>query len=84
MLEQIQNLNTSFATSQSFNMVGKYVYVENELESGDKEMVFGKVDGVIKQEGLDYLLMGDEKYLASNVVVCWTLWMMKPLWTQTS
>ncbi len=69
MLEQLQNLSATFSTSQSFDLVGKYVYVENESEgSADTEMIFGKVDGVVKRDGIDYLLVGDEKYNASDVV----------------
>jgi flagellar basal-body rod modification protein FlgD len=68
MLEQIQNLNTSFSSSQSFSLVGKYVYVESAGEGDEPELIFGKVDGVLKQDGIDYLLIGDEMYKASSVV----------------
>ena len=68
MLEQIQNLNTTFASSQSFGLVGKYVYVESASGEEGSELIFGKVDGVIKQDGIDYLLIGDEMYKASSVV----------------
>jgi len=68
ILEQMQNLNTTFSASQSFSLVGKYVYIENEAEGAGAELIFGKVDGVIKQDGIDYLLIGDEKYNAASVV----------------
>lgn len=67
MLEQIQNLNTTFASSQSFSLVGKYVYVESVGEDEEPEVIFGKVDGVIKQDGIDYLLIGDKMYNAASV-----------------
>lgn len=69
MLEQIQSLNTTMTTGQNYSLVGKYVYVTQEVEGQDEpELVFGKVNGILKQEGIDYILIGDEKFEASKVV----------------
>jgi flagellar basal-body rod modification protein FlgD len=69
MLEQIQSLNSTMTTGQNQSLVGKYVYVTNEVEGKDKpELVFGKVSGILKQDGIDYILIGKEKFEASKVV----------------
>lgn len=69
MLEQIQSLNTTMTTGQNQSLVGKHVYVTQEVEGQDQpELVFGKVNGILKQEGIDYILIGDEKFEASKVV----------------
>ncbi len=69
MLEELQSLGAASLQSQAYSLIGKYVYV-NDTESGtvNAELKFGKVDGVFKQNGLDYVVIGDEKYPLSNVV----------------
>jgi len=66
-LEQMQALNSGFTTSQAYSLVGKYVYVSKGTDGQDAETIFGKVDGVIKQDGIDYLIVGDQKYELSDV-----------------
>jgi flagellar basal-body rod modification protein FlgD len=63
MLEQIKEMSASFSTSQAYSMVGKYVYVQN----GDDGLIFGKVDGVVKEKGTNYLLIGGKTYDAADV-----------------
>ena len=68
MLEQLSNLNTGFASSQAYSLIGKYVYVDTAGEGQEEvELVFGKVEGIVKQDGIDYLLIGDETYETSAV-----------------
>lgn len=64
VLEQMQSLNSGFMTSQAYSLIGKHVYVSNEEEG---QLIYGKVDGVVRQDGIDYLLVGDEKYDVSDV-----------------
>jgi len=62
MLEQIKEMSQSFTTSQAYSMVGKYVYVQD----GDN-LIFGKVDGVVKDDGTNYLMIGGKSYDAGKV-----------------
>ena len=62
MLEQIKEMSMSFSTSQAYSMVGKYVYVQD-----GNDLIFGKVDGVVREEGVNYLLIGGNTYDASQV-----------------
>ena len=62
MLEQIKEMSMSFSTSQAYSMVGKYVYVQD-----GNDLIFGKVDGVVREEGVNYLLIGGNAYDASQV-----------------
>jgi flagellar basal-body rod modification protein FlgD len=68
ILEQLQNLNSTMSANNAVDMVGKYVYIEDSTAGNESGVIFGKVDGVIKQDGIDYLLVGDKKYSASDVV----------------
>lgn len=63
MLEQIKEMGQSFSTSQAFSMIGKYVYVQQ-----GNDLIFGKVDGVVKENGVNYLMVGGEMYDATKVV----------------
>jgi len=62
-LEQMQTLSADFAASQAYSMIGKYVYIDD----GTEKLIFGKVDGVVKEDGINYLLVGGEAYEASKV-----------------
>ncbi len=62
MLEQIKEMGQSFMTSQAYSMIGQYVYVQD----GDS-LIFGKVDGVVKENGINYLMIGGEMYDLANV-----------------
>ncbi len=68
VLEQLQNLNSTMTANNAVDMVGKYVYIEDATAGNETGVIFGKVDGVIKQDGIDYLLVGDKKYSTSDVV----------------
>lgn len=66
-LEQMQSLNTGFTTSQAYNLIGKYVHLTKGAGGQEEETIFGKVSGVVKQDGVDYLIVGDEKYELADV-----------------
>lgn len=69
MLEELQSLNDTMTQTQLYSLVGKYVFVNNiNSESGEQELVYGKVEGVIKQNGIDYLIIGDKQYQLSDLV----------------
>ena len=63
MLEQINEMGESFSTSQAYSMISKYVYVQD-----GEDLVFGKVDGVVKENGINYLMIGGEMYDTTKVV----------------
>lgn len=69
MLEELQSLNDTMTQTQLYSLVGKYVFVNStNSESGEQELVYGKVDGIIKQNGIDYLVIGDNQYQLSDLV----------------
>ena len=63
LLESFQSLSAGFTQSQAYSMIGKYVYIQDS-----EGMVFGKVDGVVNEKGVNYLLIGGETYNAAMVV----------------
>ena len=62
LLEEMQTMSAGFMTSQAYSLIGKMVYVD-----GETELVYGKVDGVIRRNGIDYLLIGEDGYPLSLV-----------------
>ncbi len=58
-LEQMQNLNSSFAYTTGFAMMGKYVSGEVTDESGNVKYVEGKVESVRITSGKVYAIVGD-------------------------
>lgn len=66
-LEQMQQLNSGFATSQAYGYSGKYVTVQTQDANGQQQVVYGRVDGVIRQDGVDYVMIQDALYPASKV-----------------
>ncbi len=64
MLQQLSGLNDSLTASQVYGMIGNYVYIG---ESSDSDLIFGKVDGVIKENGVNYLMVGGSLYDISEV-----------------
>lgn len=63
MLQSITDLSASFATSQAYGMLGKYVHVQD-----GNDIVYGRVNGVVNEKGVNYLLVGDTYYDAANVI----------------
>lgn len=69
MLEELQSLNDTMTQTQLYSLVGKYVFVNTtDSETGEQELAYGKVDGIIKQNGIDYLVIGDNQYQLSDLV----------------
>ena len=66
LLEQIQQLNGTTNTSQAYSLMGKYVNID--AKGDGTSYVFGKVDGVIIEDGKPYVVVGDSKYPYDNVV----------------
>jgi len=66
-LEQMQSLNQGFARSQAYSLIGKTVYVNNEAEDGTLDVIYGKVDGVVRKDGMDYIVVNDEHYTVDDV-----------------
>ena len=64
MLEQISSLGSALAATQAYSMIGKYVYIG---EDGSSDMIFGKVDGVIGDGGVNKLMVGGETYDMSEI-----------------
>lgn len=62
-LEAMTEMSSSFALTQAYSMIGKNVYIQD-----DSDLVYGKVSGVVTEDGVNYLLIGDEYYDASTVV----------------
>lgn len=68
VLEQMQSLNAGFMRSQAYSLIGKTVYVARPAEDGSgEEVICGRVDGVVRQDGIDYLMVGQELYAVSEV-----------------
>ena len=66
-LEQIQSLNETMVSGQAYNMVGKYVYVPAVVD-GEEALICGRVEGVVNEKGISYLLIGEGKYQMSDVL----------------
>lgn len=57
-LEQMQELNKSFSTSQAYNLVGKNVVGKVTDDNGATSTILGRVTGIVRQGGQDYLQVG--------------------------
>lgn len=57
-LEQMSALNETFASTQAYSLVGKDVAATLNI-NGINQTIYGKVAGVVKQSGKDYLQIGD-------------------------
>lgn len=66
MLNQMTSMSDSTVQSQMYSLVGKYVYVYGD--SSQQSLTAGLVDGVVKEGGVNYLVIGDQKYKLSDVV----------------
>lgn len=64
-LEQLQSMNETMSQSQAYNLVGKDVYVK---DATGKNILSGTVDGVIKLNGINYVVIGEETYPATDVI----------------
>ncbi len=64
MLQQLSTLSTSMSSSQAYSLIGKYVYLQ---ERPDSQLILGKVDGVVRENGINCLMVGGETYDMSKV-----------------
>lgn len=58
-LQQMQQLNATFNTSQAYSLIGKNVVGEVQENDGSKAQILGRVTGVVRQGGTDYVQVGD-------------------------
>lgn len=58
-LQQMQQLNSSFSTSQAYSLIGKNVVGEVQEDNGSTIQILGRVTGVVRQGGADYLQVGN-------------------------
>lgn len=61
-LEAMNSMGKSFALTQAYSMIGKQVYVQDGTD-----IVNGTVSGVVSENGINYLLIGDKYYDATKV-----------------
>ncbi len=66
MLNQMTSMSDATVQSQMYSLVGKYVYVY--ADGSQQSLVAGLVDGVVKENGTNYLVIGEQKYKLSDVV----------------
>jgi flagellar basal-body rod modification protein FlgD len=64
MMQQLSEIGDSLSTSQAYGMIGKYVYIGDEMSS---DLIFGRVDGVINSDGVYKLMVDGETYDLSEV-----------------
>lgn len=57
-LEQMQELNTTFASSQLYSLIGKNVVGTVSDGFGGQAGIFGRITGVVRQGSKDYLQVG--------------------------
>lgn len=61
-LEAVNNLSTSFSTSQALGLVGQYVILNTKTESGDPKQVAGLVQYVTVSNNQALLRVNDKYY----------------------
>ncbi len=64
MMEQLSSINEGIVANQTYGMIGKYVYIGDGAGS---DLIFGKVDGVVNEGGVNYLMVGGETYSLTDV-----------------
>ncbi|MDR3278383.1 MAG: hypothetical protein LBT12_06375 [Oscillospiraceae bacterium] len=58
-LEQMENMNSTMATFQAYNLAGKYVVADVTLADGSSSVVYGFIDRIVKSNGETYAQIGD-------------------------
>lgn len=67
-LEQITALSETMMAGQAYGLVGKYVYAGIvDEKTMTEEIYFGRVDGVLRQNGQYALVMGDKIFGISDI-----------------
>lgn len=66
-LEQMQELNATFSSSQAYSLIGKNVLANTTDSSGKSIQIYGEVTGIVRQNNKDYLHIGQYLVTASSV-----------------
>lgn len=61
-VEQLQNMNSTFASNQALNLAGKYVILNVPDSAGNITQVSGLVDYVTVSDGKAYFSINDQYY----------------------
>lgn len=64
VLEQLSGMNDAFTTNQAYSLIGKYVFIGDGSSS---DLILGKVDGVVNEDGVNYLMVNGNTYELSDV-----------------
>lgn len=62
-LEAMTEMSAGFMASQAYSMIGKYVVVQDGYTLAN-----GKVSGVVTEDGVNYVMIGDKYFDAKKVV----------------
>lgn len=62
-LEAMSEMSAGFMASQAYSMIGKYVVVQD-----GSTLAKGKVSGVVTEDGVNYVMIGDKYFDAKKVV----------------
>jgi flagellar basal-body rod modification protein FlgD len=65
MLNSINSLSDSMVQTQMYSLVGKEVYVYTDASHTD--MAVGMVESVVKQDGVNYLIIGGNAYELGDI-----------------
>lgn len=66
-LESMNAMASSMEANSAYNLVGKYVYIDSYDENFNAITVFGRVDGVLKQDGEYKAVVGEYMYKLSEI-----------------
>lgn len=66
-LEQMQSLNTAFLSGQNRALLDKFVLISEKTNQGE-QVIYGRVDGLVRHGSKDHLLVAGFLYLPEQVV----------------
>ena len=66
-LEQMQEMNSSFSTTKAYSLIGKNVLGSITKDDGTTIQIYGEATGVIRENGIDYLHVGENLLPVSSV-----------------
>lgn len=58
-LEQMQELNSAFASFQAYSLMGKNILATVSDEAGGTAQIYGEVTGIVRENDTDYLQVGE-------------------------
>ena len=68
MLEQMESVNDTMTQTQAYSMVGKNVTVGIAAADGTASFISGVVESVLRNGGIDYVVVNGTMYPTSSVV----------------